>query len=319
MSYLIVRHSKHRYETLSNLNRHIERKNANYQNTEIDKEKSHLNYSLKRPEEGYQKEVDKIAKKNNIKFSKTFYAACSYVVTSDNQFFKNIGEKETKRFFEEAYNFVKEYKALGEENIISAKVHMDETTPHIHIVYVPIVRYKTKIGEEKIRISGSMFWQGRDSYRKLQDDFAEYMKSKNFNIKRALPSENKRLSPKKLKEVLNFDLIKYEMENEMVKKLDTESKEEVLKQNEKLIEEYNKSKITIAQLMGSVEHLSYVEEENKKLKEVNRKLIKRLEKELSYIETIYEVVSLQFDFPINSFKNVVKNVVEKMDKSKEKI
>ena len=315
MSYLIVRHSKLRFESLSNLYRHIERKNETYQNKEIDKDKTHLNYSLKTPDEGYQKEVDKIAKEKNIKYSKSFYVACSYVITSDNQFFKKAGEEETKRFFQEAYNFVKTYKNLGEDNIISANVHMDETTPHIHIVYVPVVKYIAKDGEEKIRISGSMFWQGRDSYRKLQDEFAAFMLNKNFNIERSVPSKNKRLSPKALKEVLNFDLIKYELENEMLKS-NTKDPRELVKQNEKLIEQVNKDKITITQLMSSMEYLSYVDIENQKLKEEKEKLKERIASLKTYIDNIYRVVNLEFDFPITSMKNIVRNFIEGMEKIK---
>lgn len=316
MSYLIVRHNKLRFESLSNLYRHIERKNENYNNKEIDKEKSHLNYSLKTPEEGYQREVDKIAKEKNIKYSKSFYVACSYVITSDNQFFKKVGEEETKRFFNEAYNFVKSYKNLGEENIISAKVHMDETTPHIHIVYVPIVKYMTKSGDEKTRISGSMFWQGRDSYRVLQDEFASYMQSKNFAVERSINSKNKRLSPKALKEVLNFDLIKYELENEMIKSINTKDSSKLLKQNEKLIEQVNKDRITITQLISSMEYLSYVDIENKNLKEEVLKLKQKNTSLKTYIDNVYRVVNLEFDFPISSMKNIVKNFIEGMEKIK---
>lgn len=54
-------------------------------------------------------------------------------MTSDKEFFDTIGEEETKRYFRECYNFVAEYKGLGKENIISAVVHMDEATPHMHL------------------------------------------------------------------------------------------------------------------------------------------------------------------------------------------
>lgn len=40
------------------------------------------------------------------------------IFTSDKEFFDNIGEEETKRYFEEGYKFVGNYKNLGEENII---------------------------------------------------------------------------------------------------------------------------------------------------------------------------------------------------------
>ena len=31
-----------------------------------------------------------------------------------------------------------------EKNIISATVHLDETTPHMHLVYIPVIHTKDK-------------------------------------------------------------------------------------------------------------------------------------------------------------------------------
>lgn len=50
---------------------------------------------------------------------------CEMVFTSDQKFFDKIGYEESKRYFEESYKFICEYKNLGERNIISAVVHMD--------------------------------------------------------------------------------------------------------------------------------------------------------------------------------------------------
>ena len=57
---------------------------------------------------------------------------CEMIFTSDKEFFDTIGIEETKRYFEESYKFICNYKNLGEKNIISAVVHFDETTPHMH-------------------------------------------------------------------------------------------------------------------------------------------------------------------------------------------
>ena len=54
---------------------------------------------------------------------------CEMIFTSDKEFFDTIGMEETKRYFEESYNFICNYKNLGEKNIVSAVVHFDETTP----------------------------------------------------------------------------------------------------------------------------------------------------------------------------------------------
>lgn len=69
---------------------------------------------------------------------------CEMIFTSDKEFFDTIGMEETKRYFEESYNFICSYKNLGEKNIISAVVHFDETTPHMHLIYIPVVHTKDK-------------------------------------------------------------------------------------------------------------------------------------------------------------------------------
>ena len=65
-------------------------------------------------------------------------------------FLKKIGESETKRYFQTAYNFVANYKGLGEKYILSAKVHMDESTPHLHLVFVPVIH---KLDKKKWKTS----------------------------------------------------------------------------------------------------------------------------------------------------------------------
>ena len=71
---------------------------------------------------------------------------CEMIFTSGKEFDK-IGEKETKRYFEESYNYICSYKNLG-KNIISAVVHLDKVTPHIHLIYIPVIHTKDKLIKE---------------------------------------------------------------------------------------------------------------------------------------------------------------------------
>ena len=66
MSYAIIRNQKYKRENLKGIFRHNERKNENYSNKNIDKEKSHLNYSLKDPKYSYEKEFERIRKEYNL-------------------------------------------------------------------------------------------------------------------------------------------------------------------------------------------------------------------------------------------------------------
>ena len=71
MSYAIIRNTKYKRENLKGIFRHNERRNKNYSNENIDKEKSYLNYSLKSPQYSYEKEFDKIREKYNEAFEKS--------------------------------------------------------------------------------------------------------------------------------------------------------------------------------------------------------------------------------------------------------
>ena len=56
MSYAIIRNAKYKSENLKGIYRHNERRNTNYSNKNIGKEKSYLNYSLKSSQFTYEKE-----------------------------------------------------------------------------------------------------------------------------------------------------------------------------------------------------------------------------------------------------------------------
>ncbi|WP_257198188.1 plasmid recombination protein, partial [Bacillus cereus] len=61
---------------------------------------------------------------------------------------KGILEKEQREFFEKTYEFlINRYG--GEKNVLSANVHMDETTPHMHFAFMPVV-WDEKKQREKV-------------------------------------------------------------------------------------------------------------------------------------------------------------------------
>ena len=142
MSYAIIRNANYKKDNLAGLYKHNERKNTNYSNRNINKNNFILNYSLKQCNTTYSNAIKVLQQENNLKgrIIKTTNVVCELIITSDKNFFEEIGFEETKRYFQTAYNFVSGYKNLGEKYILSAKVHMDETTPHMHLVFVPVVQ-----------------------------------------------------------------------------------------------------------------------------------------------------------------------------------
>ncbi len=253
MSFAIIRNTKYKRENLKGIYRHNERRNKNYSNENIDKEKSYLNYSLKSPKYRYDKEFDMMKEKYNLKgqIKVVSNIACEYIITSDKQFFEEIGEEETKRYFETAYNFVVEYKDLGEQYIMSAKVHMDEETPHMHLIFLPVVHTTDKKGNAIDKLACSEFWKEKDSYRQLQNAFHKYMVDHNFQLERGVAVEEsgrKHLDMKEFKDVTNFEKTKEKLKNIKLELPDVPNLEDInvnrlsKKRDEKILEEIIKPK-----------------------------------------------------------------------------
>ena len=251
MSYAIIRNTKYKRENLKGIYRHNERRNKNYSNANIDKEKSYLNYSIKSPKYSYEKEFDLMREKYKLKGQIKIVSniVCEYIITSDKEFFETIGEKGTKRFFETAYNFVTEYKNLGEQYIMSAKVHMDEETPHMHLIFLPVVHIQDKKGNFIDKIACSEFWKEKDSYRRLQDAFYQYMTSHKFQLQRGLSKEEtgrEHIDLKEYKEITNFDKTKEKLQNIKLELPNIPDIADIskfsMKRDEKIIEEIIKPK-----------------------------------------------------------------------------
>lgn len=58
------------------------------------------------------------------------------LVTSDREFFDTLTPGQTRKFFQDAYAFLAD--RYGKDNVVSAVVHMDERTPHMHFNFVPV-------------------------------------------------------------------------------------------------------------------------------------------------------------------------------------
>ena len=106
----------------------------------IDESRTHLNYNLAEKNQPLScldflhkrmSEI-KVLKRANVN------VMCDWVVTAP----EDLTEEELPLFFDECYKFLN--ARYGKENVISAPVHMDETSPHLHYNFVPVVKDKKK-------------------------------------------------------------------------------------------------------------------------------------------------------------------------------
>lgn len=295
MSYAIIRNANYKMGQLSYVYRHNERKNTNYSNKEIHKNSSIKNYSIKGINTSYQKAFQMIKEKYHLKgqIKKVSNVMCELIITSDKDFFKRIGEEETKRYFKSAYDFVANYNQLGEEFIVSAKVHHDETTPHMHIVFIPVVHTIDKKGKAINKIACSEFWKGRESYRILQDRFYQYVTENGFELERGNTKDNEHIPIEKLKKITNFEVQEMFKESNHLETEVITNDIETLKENYKRVvgkyntiaKRYTKIKNIVDETMDKAEK---VQEENRELRRENSKLEKEIDTLKDFIDKTFE-------------------------------
>ena len=319
MSYAIIRNQNYKKAQLSYVYRHNERKNTNYSNKDIHKENGIKNYSLKNCNTTYINRIKQLTEKYDLKgrIIKTTNILCEFIITSDKDYFNSIGEEETKRYFQTAYNFVKEYNNLGDDFIISAKIHNDESTPHLHIVFVPVIhKLDKKSGKEIHKIACSEYWKGKDSYHKLQNSYYKYMTERGFELERGNTIDNEHIPIEKLKKITNYEM--QEMFKE-TKQLETEiitNDIVVLKENyKKVIKKLNTLAKRYTRIKNIVEETMYKTEETEKQNiQLNRE-IEDLEKENNFLKNFinktFEYVSILFDFPKERLIRLVKDFCNK--------
>ena len=106
----------------------------------IDESRTHLNYNLAEKDQPLScldflhkrmSEI-KVLKRANVN------VMCNWVITAP----ESLTPEELPLFFDECYKFLN--ARYGKENVISSPVHMDETSPHIHYNFVPVVTDKKK-------------------------------------------------------------------------------------------------------------------------------------------------------------------------------
>lgn len=172
----------------------IEKENErdeNYEasNPQIDSERTRNNYRFT-PYFGktYTEFINGRIKELGLSPRKDAVVMNSFVVGSDKQFFDGLSRVEQYNFFSDCYKFFAE--RYGEENIIAAIVHNDETTPHMHLNLMPI----TSDG----RLCSKQLFD-KPQLQQLQTDFYEEV-GKKYGLQRGKEgSQKKHLSTAEFK------------------------------------------------------------------------------------------------------------------------
>ena len=162
--------------------------NYNSDNPQIDHVRTKGNYRLVSSYGTYTEFINNRLRELNLSPRKDAVVMNSFVVGSDKTFFDGLAKVEQYNFFSDCYKFFAE--RYGEENIISAVVHLDETTPHMHLNLMPI----TSDG----RLCSKQLFD-KPQLQKLQTDFYEEV-GKKYGLQRGKEgSQRKHLSTAEFK------------------------------------------------------------------------------------------------------------------------
>lgn len=198
MAYAILRFAKRKGGAAKAIAAHNERtKEAYASNPDIDKSRTVQNYHLIAPRWSYGQEIrHRISmagcrvRRDSVKFVET-------LITTSPEFAK-AHESEMPEYFERALGFLKE--RVGEENIFSAVVHMDERTPHLHLCFVPLTKDK--------RLSAKEILGNKKAMIQWQDDFYACMSERWPELERgatAVETKRRHLTPQWYKKVTAMD------------------------------------------------------------------------------------------------------------------
>lgn len=138
MGYAVVHMMKIKAGSMGGIQSHNNREHLPKSNQDIDMERTKDNYDIVPCDSYYrtfrQKVSELVESKRAVR--KDAVAVCNFIVTSDNQTMAALGADRQRAFFEDAVKWFSE--RYGADRVLNATVHMDETTPHLHIGVVPI-------------------------------------------------------------------------------------------------------------------------------------------------------------------------------------
>ena len=198
MAYAILRFAKRKGGAAKAIAAHNERTKEEYtSNPDIDKSRIAQNYHLVTPRWSYEQEIKHRIRMAGCKVRRDSVKFVDTLVTVSPEF-AEAHTAEMPEYFARAFDFLKE--RVGEENIFSAVVHMDEKTPHMHLCFVPLTKDK--------RLSAKEILGNKKAMIQWQDDFYACMAERWPELERGTPAvetRRKHLTPQWYKKVTAMD------------------------------------------------------------------------------------------------------------------
>ncbi|WP_010625799.1 plasmid recombination protein [Halomonas sp. KM-1] len=169
----------------------------------------------------YNQLISKKFKDNNVKPRNNSVIAATAVLSASSPVFRpeyengdpdgagKYDEERVEKFKKAAKRFA--FKTFGKDNIISMELHLSETTPHIHLTFVPIVEKEVKVRETKkqrlarevrgdpkptkvVKSLSARDMLNKKLFERLQESFCEFCKAEGLDV---APGEKKEFTQAK--------------------------------------------------------------------------------------------------------------------------
>ena len=302
MSKLAFRVVKYKAGNVFGIQKHNQREGEKHTNKEIDPTKTHLNFDMVNGENiNFSKRIKQIIEENKTSKTpvrETSVLMVSSIVSSSKEFFQTLDHSEQLRFFKESTEYFK--AKFSEENLVSANIHFDEKTPHMHISFVPISTDGRLSGKDVVN---------RSVLIQIQKELPLHLASKGFDIERGIEGNKvKHLDTIEYKKGITEVSKAFEDLDSMFRQSKMKKKDMVIaKENLDSLKELVKSSLDVVTLRGDVEVLKASLKRSKDNLNDSRKDVE-----------IYKNESKDLENDIHKLKNENKKLNNDLSKSQKK-
>ena len=245
--------------------------------------------------------------------------------TATHKFFDNMSREDIRKWADTCMEFVYEDLGYTKEQVLHATVHLDEETPHLHCVVIPLIKkFDKRTNTERYTISKKAYIKDKIHLSELQDKYHQRLTSKGYDLERGIKgSTAKHQKVRELKkttryyeqkvEVLNSKIdeamkefnekqkttknIPFSKTHVLVEKETFDSMNKVIKETKKAIEIEPKIKNLFNEVDSFTKSHQSLEKENQNMKREikalttrNQNLTKENNTLKSYIKAILEAI-----------------------------
>ena len=138
---------------MKQLEEHIKRTKDTYKNKNIDKTRTKENVVLTESSDTYSQRVNKIIDDNDLKLQKHTNVVMAAVIKLNEKDSDTLKQNFTREdyinfFTSQQDKFLKEY-GIKKDAVLDSVIHFDETEPHLHLTFIPVVTVKDTEKDDK--------------------------------------------------------------------------------------------------------------------------------------------------------------------------